>query len=137
MLKSQSLGRMTMVRAIIYASITACVGTVANGEVYQGVYQTLGASCQELTDNYFRIGDGWVGGHESYCEVTRVTNVDRMPAYLLDTRCSAEGMDMGQVRYFIASTNTYEGPGIDVYSFSQEHGSGFTSTYKFCPGVQF
>jgi len=128
---------MTTVRAIIYASITACVGTVANGEVYQGVYQPFGATCQELTDNYFSIGDGWVGGHESYCEITLVTNVDRMPAYLLDTRCSSEGMDMGQKRYFIASTETYEGPGIIVYSFNQEYSSGFAQTYKFCPGVQF
>jgi hypothetical protein len=125
------------VRAIIYASIVACVGTVANSEVYQGVYQSLGASCQALSDDYFQIGDGWVGGHEQYCEVTRLTNVDRMSAYLLDTRCSSEGMDLGQERFFIGSADTHEGPGILVYSVRQGHGSGFGRTYKFCPGIQF
>jgi hypothetical protein len=121
----------------MYAFIAACVGTAANGEVYQGVYQALGASCESLSDNYFRIGDGWVGGHEQYCEITRVTNVDRMPAYLLDTSCSAEGADMGQVRFFVAGTNTAERPGILVYSVMQGYDAGFERTYKFCPGVQF
>lgn len=124
-------------RAIMYAVIATCVGTVASGEVYQGVYQALGSSCDWLSDNYFQIGEGWVGRHEQYCEITRVTNVDRMPAYLLDTSCSAEGMDIGQVRFFVASTNTTEGPGILVYSVMQGYDSGFEGTYKFCPGVQF
>ena len=123
-------------RAIICASVLACVGAVANGEVYQCVYQSLGSSCQALSDDYFQIGDGWVGGHEQYCEVTRLTNVDRMSAYLLDARCSSEGMDLGQERFFIGSAGTHEGPGILVYSVRQGDGSGFGRIYKFCPGIQ-
>jgi hypothetical protein len=124
-------------KTVFFASIAVCAATIANGQVRSGVYQAVGASCRNVTDRYFQIGDGWVGAHEEYCEVTQVTNVSRMTAYLLDTRCASEGEDMGAVRYFIASTQTAEGPGIVVYTAAAGSGVGYAVTYKFCPGVNF
>jgi len=128
---------MKLMKTFVFAFVAVCAATVATGQVRFGVYQNLGVACRAVTDSYFQIGDGWVGGHEEYCEITRVTNVDRMTAYLLDTRCSSEGLDMGAQRFFIASIQTAQGPGIIVYSVFAGNDVGYAATYKFCPGVEF
>ena len=92
----------------------------------------LGTNCGVITDSIFQIGDGWIGRHESYCQITRVTNVDDMNAFLIDTTCSAEGEDMGAQRFFIGSTSTVDGPGLTVYSALQGY-EGVGTVYKFCP----
>jgi hypothetical protein len=119
----------------IFALLTIFAADATNAEVYQGTYAPLDANCGALSDHYFRIGDGWVGGHESYCEIIRHTNVERMQASLIDTNCSAEGEEIG-VRFFIASTFTIYGPGLTVYSSPDGGDVGSGSIYKFCPGLQ-
>lgn len=119
----------------IYGLLALCAASAAHAEIYQGIYVPVGANCGALTDNYFQIGDGWVGGHETYCQITGVTNVERMDAYLLDTTCSAEGEDMGGQRFFIAGTATMDGPGLTVYSALEGYDVGSGAIYKFCPGL--
>jgi hypothetical protein len=123
-------------KKLICTFLTLFAAQGAHAEIYQGLYVPIGANCGALSDNYFQIGDGWVGRHETYCQITGATGVERMDAFLLDTTCSAEGEDMGAQRFFIASTSTMEGPGLTVYSAYEGYGAGNGSIYKFCPGVQ-
>lgn len=119
------------------ASIAICAATIANGEVYMGMYQQLGGSCRDLSDSYFQIGEGWVGAHEEYCEINTSTNLKLTAEYALVTRCWSEGEDLGEVRYRIASAQTAEGPGIVVHTAPTGSGVGYELTYKFCPGADF
>jgi hypothetical protein len=76
----------------------------AQAEILAGRYTELSNSCLEpnFADFYLQ-NDGSFSRYEWGCQATKITEVSKMDALLIDGNCSGEGEPMGTARIFIAS----------------------------------